>query len=103
MSLTVKSQQSLEASVDINANRSKIISGKVPLINTLALILRVDVCGQMLVFLQRLSDCQERTRVFKSAICLDFFAGQGLSEGFLKAAEWLKSTKQLIRMGICTS
>lgn len=103
MALTVKSQQSLEASVDINANRSKIISGKVPLINTLALILWLDVCGQMLVFLQRLSDCQERTRVFKSAICLEFFARQGLSEGFLKAAERLKSTKPLIRMGIRTS
>ena len=82
MSLTVKSRKSLEASVDINANRSKKISGKVPLINTLALILRLDVCGQMRVFLQSFSDCQERTCVFKSAICLEFFAGQGLSEGF---------------------
>lgn len=82
MSLRVKLWKSLEASVDINANRSKKISGKVPLINTSALILWLDVCGQMRVFLQSLSDCWERTRVFKSSVCLEFFARQGLIEGF---------------------
>lgn len=55
MPLTIKSWKCLEASVDINANRSKKNSGKVPLISTLALILWVDVCGQMLLFLQSLS------------------------------------------------
>lgn len=83
MSLTIKSWESLEASVDINANRAKKIPGKVPLINTLALILRLDVCGQMCVFLQSLSDCQERTLLFSSQLfALRFLLDRVLVRGF---------------------
>lgn len=79
----------------------KKISGEVPLMNTLAMILRLGVCGQMCVLLQTLSGCWERTHIFKSAICLQLFAGQGFSKEFWEADEWQKSTKPPILTGNC--
>lgn len=69
------------------------ISGEVPLINTLAVILRLGA------FLQTLSDCWERTHILKSTICLELFAGQGFSKDFWEADKWQKSTKPPILTG----
>lgn len=81
--LSIKSWKCLEASVDINANRSKKISGKVPLISTSALILWVDVCGQMLLFLQSLSEGREGAhRVVSQLFAPSFLLDRVLVWGF---------------------